>query len=245
MKNLPFLGAYALLGVLLLGSPLIESELISYSISVQKVFWIQLIAFLLSIISLLSIIFNDGRISYSWNWIDALPLAFFIWILLSYNYTIDSEPEKILFIGQAVVIWYILRYITCRFPVLNKYYLYIFISIGFIEAIWGFRQLHGWEYSNHSLYRLTGSFFNPGPYSGYLAVTISVAFAIFLKQSKKNIIYYFSAVCLFSMIVVLPAGMSRSAWIATIVSCLWVYTMYRIDRSEIKLKMRLKYMTKI
>ena len=38
--------------------------------------------------------------------------------------------------------------------------------IGLVEAVWGMQQLHGHVYSHHSLFRLTGSFFNPGPIPG-------------------------------------------------------------------------------
>ena len=38
--------------------------------------------------------------------------------------------------------------------------------------------------------------------------------------------------------MVLPAGMSRSAWIASISSCLWVYAMYRLNWEQIKAKVR-------
>lgn len=238
MRDLIFFGTYALLGALLLGTPLIDSVMLENSITAQKVFWIQLIVLFLSVTFLLSSLFHKVQIFYSWTWIDSLPIALFVLVLLSYPYPIDPEPEKILFIGQITVLWYILRYLTNRFPVLYKYYLFLFLAIGLIEAIWGFRQLQGWEHSNHSLFRLTGSFFNPGPYSGYLAVTLPVALGILLKQPKPNILYYFSAVCVLSIIMVLPAGMSRSAWIAAILSCLWVYVMYRLNWEQIKTKVR-------
>ena len=46
------------------------------------------------------------------------------------------------------------------------------IIIGGYEAILGFRQLYGFSVSNHSQYALTGSFYNPGPYMGYLAMVL-------------------------------------------------------------------------
>ena len=47
---------------------------------------------------------------------------------------------------------------------------WLLILAGAIEAIWGLLQVYGYEPSNHSLYALTGSFYNPGPYSGFLAL---------------------------------------------------------------------------
>lgn len=45
---------------------------------------------------------------------------------------------------------------------------------GGIEAIWGLRQLFGFSASGHLQYVLTGSFFNPGPYAGYLAMVLPI-----------------------------------------------------------------------
>ena len=49
----------------------------------------------------------------------------------------------------------------------KRYFLFIPVSwvlvmLGGIEAVWGLRQLYGYAVSNHSLYVLTGSFFNLG-----------------------------------------------------------------------------------
>ena len=67
-----------------------------------------------------------------------------------------------------------LALLALLFPKRIKEYLpvvtpWVFILYGGIEAVWGIRQVYGFTYSNHSLYALTGSFYNPGPYSGYLA----------------------------------------------------------------------------
>ena len=48
------------------------------------------------------------------------------------------------------------------------------ILLGGIEAVWGLCQLYGFSASGHFRYALTGSFFNPGPYAGYLAMVLPV-----------------------------------------------------------------------
>ncbi|MDE6349086.1 MAG: hypothetical protein K2L60_10685, partial [Bacteroides sp.] len=45
---------------------------------------------------------------------------------------------------------------------------------GGVQALLGLLQLYGYAASHHSLYAMTGSFFNPGPYSGYLAMALPV-----------------------------------------------------------------------
>ena len=53
--------------------------------------------------------------------------------------------------------------------------------MGGIEAVWGLRQIYGFATSNHSLYAVTGSFYNPGPYSGYLALVFPVCLYEWLR----------------------------------------------------------------
>lgn len=48
------------------------------------------------------------------------------------------------------------------------------ILLGGIEAVWGLCQLYGFSASGHFRYALTGSFFNPGPYAGYLAMVLPI-----------------------------------------------------------------------
>ena len=102
-----------------------------------------------------------------------------------------------------------------------------------VEAVLGMRQLHGFEGSNHSLFRLTGDFYNPGPYSGYLALVLPVCLWMILRQTKMYL-YYLVWITLLAIIVVLPAGMSRTAWIAATLSCAWVYWEQRIGWKKTK-----------
>ena len=98
------------------------------------------------------------------------------------------------------------------------------ILAGAIEAIWGLLQVYGYEPSNHSLYALTGSFYNPGPYSGFLAMCVPVALHEWLEG--KRIWKPVALVALVLMLVVLPSGMSRSAWVAALVASGYVLGMH-------------------
>ena len=51
----------------------------------------------------------------------------------------------------------------------------LFILAGCMEAIWGLGQLYGFVLSRHALFAMTGSFYNPGPYSGFLAMIFPIA----------------------------------------------------------------------
>ena len=101
---------------------------------------------------------------------------------------------------------------------------WLLILAGSVEAVWGLLQVYGYEPSNHSLYALTGSFYNPGPYSGFLAMCVPVAFHEWLEG--KRIWKPMALVALVLMLVVLPSGMSRSAWLAALVASGYVLGMH-------------------
>lgn len=99
---------------------------------------------------------------------------------------------------------------------------WVLVVLGGSEAILGLRQLYGFATSGHSMYALTGSFFNPGPYSGYLAMILPVCLYQWLVCGRRGGRVVAGGVMLL-IFCVLPAGMSRSTWLAAGVSCLCVY----------------------
>ena len=101
---------------------------------------------------------------------------------------------------------------------------WLLITAGALEAVWGLLQVYGYEPSNHSLYALTGSFYNPGPYSGFLAMCLPLALHEWLEG--KRIGKHVALVALVLMLVVLPSGMSRSAWLAALVASGYVFGMH-------------------
>ena len=118
---------------------------------------------------------------------------------------------------------------------------WVLIILGGMEAIWGLRQIYGLAASNHSLYALTGSFYNPGPYSGYLAMIFPLCLYEWLNLKEKTGRtwaeqgkYYIALGVMLLILCVLPAGMSRSAWIAAAISGTWVYGMHVSWGSKLK-----------
>ena len=105
------------------------------------------------------------------------------------------------------------------------------ILLGGIEAVWGVCQVYGWLPSGHSQYALSGSFFNPGPYGGYLAMVLPLCLHHYLALRGKSWsdldvrerMRKAGAVAVGVLILcVLPATMSRTAWLAAAVACVWV-----------------------
>lgn len=118
---------------------------------------------------------------------------------------------------------------------------WVLIVLGGIEGVWGLRQIYGLAVSNHSLYALTGSFYNPGPYSGYLSMIFPLCLHEWLNLKERaertwaeQGKYYVALGVMLLILCVLPAGMSRSAWIAAAISGTWVYGMHTSWGSKLK-----------
>lgn len=161
-----------------------------------------------------------GELSAQWAWFAKTSMLFAVctWLgLLLY----PQERNMSVDFHRAVV-WVLI--VLCGF-----------------ETFLGLRQLYGFASSNHSLFNLTGSFFNPGPYSGYLAMIFPICLHEWLRlKDKRERSWmetggcYVSAGVLLLILCVLPAGMSRSAWLAASVSGVWVYGMHDGWGQELK-----------
>ena len=114
---------------------------------------------------------------------------------------------------------------------------WVLMGFGAVEALHGLGQIAGIYPSNHSLFVLTGTFYNPGPYSGYLAAVLPIALyrmsVLKGKKDRLSVVQYYLSMCVLLLICcVLPAGMSRAAWFASLISC--GYVVLRVYRVKVK-----------
>ena len=106
-------------------------------------------------------------------------------------------------------------------------YIIIFISnlLAIYECGVGLLQICGIYSSRHARFILTGSFDNPGPYGGLIAILLAVL-GVFVMQNKSGGKWSVKALVILSSvscalcIIVLPATMSRAAWFALGVTAL-------------------------
>ena len=138
-----------------------------------KYFWFYSAMGITSIVSLL--VYGFGRNALKIYPVDIL-LVLFVGFVLTITYLTFNTPfttKWILLLLLLVLFFYL------RIALKDKsqlFYIRIFLIItGLVEAIWGLRELYGFTPSNHTLFKLTGSFFNSGPYSGYLAAIAPLA----------------------------------------------------------------------
>lgn len=98
---------------------------------------------------------------------------------------------------------------------------YVVIIISFwacYEAILGLLQIYRVVDSNNTVFSLTGSFFNPNPYAGFLAVSWAVSLAYILDHHEKS--RFLKVITVIQLIlagIIIPATRCRSALCAMIV----------------------------
>jgi O-antigen ligase len=154
---------------------------------------------------------------------DILVCIFFACIAFCYNYRENLSPDRFLFVIQLCIFWFVLRILVHFFPILKTGLPYLILLAGLVEAIWGLGQLYGYFPSKHPLFKTTGSFLNPGPYGGFISLIFPLSLHYWLYYKQKN--KFLSCFALLTGMVcfmVFPATLSRTAWIAAILGCLFV-----------------------
>ena len=157
---------------------------------------------------------------YSTFFPDLLVVLFLTIILLNYDHSASLAPEYLLFTIQLGLLWFFCRTLFFLFPVLLSYIAYAILLVGLVQAGWGLGQLYNFLPSTHHLFRTTGSFFNSGPFGGFIGLMFPLALHFWLRFKQKNsaLRYIFLVVGIVCMLV-FPATLSRTAWIAAVIGC--------------------------
>lgn len=210
-----------------------------------KYFWFFGAQAIFSGFTLLHVLLKKGRVSISV--LDVFVLVFIAYCSVNYlarETGFEIKLYLLLFLGMFYICLRILiQSITAVKWILPA----ALITIGLAESIYGLSQLYGFSRSYHGLYKITGHFFNPGPFSGFVALTVPLALYYVLSLwkeageriqeirtpaslgnrifSEKNIPLLLACLSLLNLaaaLLVIPAAMSRSAWLAIVVSVLVV-----------------------
>lgn len=99
-----------------------------------KVFWFHFSILLLAF----SVLFMEATVkksNFTFSLPDGLLLLFAGLALLNYNYELDPEPERLLFVGQITTLWFMLRATLQAHPELRlflpvHYYMYRYLRSG-------------------------------------------------------------------------------------------------------------------
>ena len=146
-------------GTFLLCTPFINTVELANGLVTGKMCWFHLAMLFFSVCVFFVMLTKKGTVI-AFTFSDPLVLFFAGGVLITYKWNLNPEPEKLIFAGQLVILWFLLRYVLTAYREFKFFFLFVLMFTGLIEAVWGMQQLHGYSHSNHSLFRLTGSFFN-------------------------------------------------------------------------------------
>jgi O-antigen polymerase len=150
-----------------------------------KFFFFTYSLFAILILWAVSFLFNrDFR--FRTSIIDLLVLMFVAWVSIDKYlfHDIHSLSLRYFELLGLLVLYFIIRTIN------SKYYIFLLLSIcvgGAIQAVYGNLQLWGYYPSNHGIFKMTGSFFNPGPYAGYLCCVLPIALGVYYNYRKSHV----------------------------------------------------------
>lgn len=92
------------------------------------------------------------------------------------------------------------------------------------ESVYGILQVIGVTESHNMAFVLTGHFDNPGPYGGFIAAIMAVGSSFLIKYRHHKgglvlrILYFLAVGSVVMGFLVLPASMSRTAWVSFAIS---------------------------
>jgi tetratricopeptide (TPR) repeat protein len=156
---------------------------------------------------------------------DVLITAGVFYYLMRYDYQLHLADWKVIYAAILLLLWYVVRIIFSSLQVSKNIVSVGIVGIGCMLAGWGLLQLYSFCHSNHLLFCITGPFFNPGPYSGYLAMLLPLCLHSLLSAQGWRRYCWLGALAL--MLCIVPATMSRSAWLAIGISLLWIWGMHK------------------
>lgn len=181
------------------------------------------------------------------TWTDILVPVLILHLLLTNKDEWLQIPQDVLFYALLFLFVYYISRLFILFAPIRKTSLVFFVIIGIMslyESGLGLIQLIGKNNSNHFLYSCTGSFYNPGPYGGFLAICISLLTAYHVKynnQTQKNIsklLYWGASTIAIVACIILPSTQSRSAILA--LGCGMILLAFGTERIRVNIKPFLK-----
>lgn len=139
-----------------------------------KYFWFFAAQGAFAAMTWLGVLAGRGK-GYAVCFLDLLVVLFVGYVAVNYLVRGQGFEIKLYLLLLLGAFYVCLRIWLQAMPVARRLLPVALVVAAGVEAFVGLMQLYGWERSHHALYRTTGHFFNPGPFSGYVALAVPLA----------------------------------------------------------------------
>jgi O-antigen ligase len=268
----------SIITLLLFATPLVTStELYSGTIIAKEIWFWGVVALILFYFAV-KLVFTKKKLLIQLNLVDIFLLLFYVWCFIRAcfdHFTPFYYNHKLQLLTGCVITYFFIKSVitnetnkkneenTIQKRLISGFLdsifftnsfiysllIFLFILSGFLQALYGLLQLYGFYTSNHTMFKITGSFFNPAPYALFLAVVFPMALGQYLFSEDENIkrpkefstnnkfftffhsalnflthsfLKYLSIATITTIILILPATMIRAAWLGTLAGSLVV-----------------------
>ncbi len=144
--------------------------------------------------------------------IDMAVAAFAVWTVV--NDAFIQQRECKCYCGLATVLLCYAGIRMLRHK--SELVLGLIAAWSMVEAVVSVMQFCGFAESNHLLFPATGTFRNPGPLGGFLAVGAAVFANLVARYKERKIALVMLVAALCSVVVILVMTDSRAGWLAAI-----------------------------
>lgn len=224
-----------LVSLIIIALPSINNAFLAHStMSSKTIFFIRGLAALFGFwLMYLFFVKKDGS-KIKISKIDLALLVLLLYIVLN-RYVIQGRYGfSLRFIELVGLCFFYLVIRTLSKKTLLWFFLVLVVS-AIIQGVYGNLQLLGYYPSNHVRFKMTGNFFNPGPYAGFLATIWPIALGMYLFRARliklisvsvnvpsklsmttKYTFEYIPLLGVVLVVMVLPATQSRASWLAVL-----------------------------
>ncbi|HEX6429944.1 MAG TPA: O-antigen ligase family protein [Niastella sp.] len=232
------MGTFALLPSMYVGS-LIEPAVTS------KFIFLGYAVTIAGFISFSYIFLSRHSIPVSISLVDIFIMTMCLYMIIDQYFIHPHHGFSLRFLElfQLLVCYILLRCLPVRF---YPFLLLGVIAGGFLQVIEGFLQLAGVTDSHHADFPITGSFFNPGGYAGYLSLITVLSFGMYLNRNTlinilprqlntffdrllPGLFTYLPLLVFVSCLIILPGLRSRSSWLGVLAGISLIGVIYKMQ----------------
>lgn len=125
--------------------------------------------------------------------LDLLFILFVLWYVLSETMIHTSYSHFVKQNFFDVSLWLVVYLFIRNIAIKNNMVwgiAIVWMMTSLLQSGLGLLQLYGFEHSHHALFNITGTFHNPGPFSGFVVCGLPLALGIVLLSRKQGVKSY-------------------------------------------------------